>query len=46
MTRFAHRGFVRVSTEISSQKVYYYNYSDIGFFGKGERLLLGQKKLN
>ena len=44
MARFARGGFVRVSTEISSQKVYYYNYSDIGFLEKGETLLLGQKK--
>ena len=32
MARFTRGGFVRVSTEISSQKVYNYNYSDIGIF--------------
>ena len=52
LTRFARslrsfaslaRGFVWWSTGISSQKEHYYNYSDIGFFGKGETLL-DQKK--
>ena len=44
MARFARGGFVWGSTGISSQNIHYYNYSDIGFFGISEILLLDQKK--
>ena len=45
MARFARGGFCMGSTGISSQKVYYYNYSDTDIFGISETLLLDQKKI-
>ena len=43
MARFARGGLVWVSTGISSQNIYYYNYSDIVIFWERWNIIVGSE---